>query len=65
MSTHKRCFHGEITKIFTSYPLLPRPMPYILVSENTIFPNEMQLLLIRYKMLLRIGYQSIAGGNNV
>ena len=26
MSTHNICFHGEIRKIFTGYPPLPRPM---------------------------------------
>ena len=26
MSTHNICFHGEIRKIFTGYPLLSRPM---------------------------------------
>ena len=28
MSTHNICFRGEIRKIFTSYPLLSRPMQY-------------------------------------
>ena len=28
MSTHNICFHGEIRKIFTGYPLLSRPMPW-------------------------------------
>ena len=26
MSTHNICFYGEIRKIFTSYPLLSRPL---------------------------------------
>ena len=32
MSTHNICFHGEIRKIITGYPLLSRPM--IKVSER-------------------------------
>ena len=28
MSTHNICFHGELRKIFTRYPLLSRPMMF-------------------------------------
>ena len=46
MSTHNICFRGEISKIFTGYPALSRPMQYCaFFHQKTLGPRHAKTCL--------------------
>ena len=54
MSTHNICFHGDIRKIITWYPLLSRPMYELILHFLNIKLFEPH----PEKIYLLIGYQA-------
>ena len=46
MSTHNICFHGEIRKILTRYPLLSRPMVMWPRCDSNLRPLDLQSVRI-------------------